>query len=88
MTTLEQKELRGITWKQAFTYLISVIGIVSTVVITYQRIMSKLEKIDDKDQLRVVQIQTNKLEIEKLSADLRNLELRITILETKIHDIK
>lgn len=88
MTTLEQKELRGITLKQAFTYLISVIGIVSTVVITYQRIMSKLEKIDDKDQLRVVQIQTNKLEIEKLSADLRNLELRITILETKIHDIK
>lgn len=88
MTTLEQKELRGITWKQAFTYLISVIGIVATIVITYQRIMSKLEKIDDKDQLRVVQIQTNKLQIEKLSADMRNLELRITILETKINDKK
>lgn len=88
MTTLEQKELRGITWKQAFTYLISVIGIVATVVITYQRIMSKLDKIDDKDQLRVVQIQTNKLQIEKLSADMRNLELRITILETKINDKK
>lgn len=88
MTNLEQKEIRGINIKQAFTYVISVIGIVVTIVMTYQRIMSKLEKIDDKDQLRVVQIQTNKLEIEKLSADLRNLELRITILETKIQDIK
>lgn len=88
MTNLEQKEIRGINIKQAFTYVISVIGIVVTIVMTYQKLMSKLEKIDDKDQLRVVQIQTNKLEIEKLSADLRNLELRITILETKIQDIK
>ncbi len=88
MINLEQKEIRGINIKQAFTYVISVIGIVVTIVMTYQKLMSKLEKIDDKDQLRVVQIQTNKLEIEKLSADLRNLELRITILETKIQDIK
>lgn len=88
MTNLEQKEIRGINIKQAFTYVISVIGIVVTIVMTYQRLMNKLEKIDDKDQLRIVQIQTNKLEIEKLSADLRNLELRITILETKIQDIK
>lgn len=84
MKNLEEKELRGITIKQAITYLISVIGIVTTIVVSNQTTAAKLDKITDKVSLYMVEAETAKTERRKLETEIRALELRITILETKI----
>lgn len=84
MTPLEQREIRGISVKQAWVFIAGVITIVASVVGTYYKTMSKLEAMQMTNSLNIVQVDINKTKIEKLDDDIRTLQMRITVLETKI----
>lgn len=84
MTTIEQREIKGLTIKQAWIFVIGMMTIVVSVVGTYYKTMAKLEAMQRDNGISVVQIDTNTKKIDKLDDDLRTLQMRITVLETKI----
>lgn len=84
MTPIEQREIKGLTVKQAWIVVIGMITIVASVVGTYYKTMAKLEAMQKDSGIAAVQMDTNRKKIDKLDDDLRTLQMRITILETKI----
>ena len=84
MIKLEDKEIKGITIKWAWLFILGIVTVVSSIVGTYFKTISKLEAMQRDNGITIVQMDTNKKKIDKLDDDLRTLQMRITVLETKI----
>lgn len=88
MKTIEEKEVRGINVKQAFTYGFSVIALAVSLTMGYNAILGGINKNTSKNELQETRISTNELTIKTLQAINQKQEIRIGILESEIKYLK
>ena len=84
MKNIETVEIRGLTVKTAWLIFIGILTIEGSILAPYFGIANGVKEIV-KDQANIViQVDTNKKKIEKQDDEIRTLQMRITVLETKI----
>ena len=87
MTPIEQREMRGVSVKQAIVFLISVIGIIVSVVYGYANIMNELKSGSESREVIKVNMETLKLELKNVQTNQNTTELRLMKLELQMQDI-
>ncbi len=78
MTTLEHREIRGITLKNIVVTVISTISIVVTVVASYFQLKSNLQEV------RVIQDTQNRVNEVRLKV----LENQVSVLQQEVNELK
>ena len=83
MTALEQTQIQ-VTLKQAFSYIIAIVGMAAGLVLIYQKQVSNDEKSNEKIATMQIDIKTNATQIETLKSDINKLRLEFEILKAKM----
>lgn len=85
MKKLEATEIRGLSIGRAVTYLVSIILGVAGFAMGYQKLINSFESLKRENIIQQEQIEAGVLEMKDYEIRMRNMELKITILETKIN---
>jgi len=80
-TTVDQQELRGFTWRQAFIALVIVVSSTSTIMVTVLGTFYSL-KGDMKDAYEVSRL--NNIEVSKLRVDVDLLKIQVARLDQSV----
>lgn len=81
--TLEQTQIQ-VTLKQAFSYIIAIVGMAAGLVLIYQKQVSNDEKSNEKIATMQIDIKTSATQIETLKSDINKLRLEFEILKAKM----
>lgn len=83
-TPFEEKQVQGITIRSAFWIVGGLVSILTSVILTYASIMSKL----DKNQDAVIEMKRSKeltdMQIKTIEMQLQTIEIRLVRLETQL----
>jgi len=80
MTTIEQKEIRGLTVRHAAIYLFGIISLVATLSLGYSNIMTSLKESRDSNEVL-------KMNIETIKINQNTTDLRLKVLEVQVNDL-
>lgn len=87
MTTIEQMEIKGLTVKQGFVYVVGIISIVAAIVLGYSNIINYLEKNKDGNEVLKMQFETLRIDQKAIKENQNTNEIRLRILEVQVQDL-
>ena len=88
MANLEQSEIKGITWKQAFTYVIAAVGFIISLVVRDVRRENQLETLKTKMQAIEIKMDAADKERSAMKTVDNSQDNRLTKIETDMEYLK
>lgn len=88
MTPLEQREIRGITWKQAGTYIVVAVSFIISLVYRDVKRENELETLRTKMQAIEIKMEAAEKERNAMKILSNTQDMRLTKIETRMEYLK
>lgn len=88
MTTIEQREIRGITWKQAGTYIVVAVSFIISLVYRDVKRENELETLKTKMQAIEIKMEAAEKERNAMKILSNTQDMRLTKIETRMEYLK